>query len=341
MTLRHGTVGLLGLLVALAGCAGDEETSPSSDEQDLTSSKGGLGPEPTGEAARYPIVLAHGFDGSPTNKWGFYRVAEALEADGHRVYVATVPPYNSVADRAAYLADHVDAALDDGHERVHLVAHSMGGLDSRYVISTLGYGEVVASLSTISTPHRGSYVGDVVVSVIGGEASEGELLNGLASAWGLTFNELAENSDVHAALYDISEAAAPQFNENNPDDPRVHYQSWAGVSSVAGIKNPIDRPTCEENILGDYRRADVMDASLVPMASFTAHGFELRPNDGMVTVESAKWGHFRGCIPADHLDEVGQPKHDGPDSWTQFDHVRFYRNLAFDLTELEYELAGD
>jgi triacylglycerol lipase len=40
---------------------------------------------------------------------------------------------------------------------------------------------------------------------------------------------------------------------------------------------------------------------------------------------------FRGCIPADHLDEVGQPRRDVPDVRTGFDHLRFYRNVAYEL----------
>ena len=52
----------------------------------------------------------------------------------------------------------------------------------------------------------------------------------------------------------------------------------------------------------------------------------------MVTVESAKWGVFRGCIPADHMDEVGQRiGSDAPARWSRFDHIRFYRRIAFGL----------
>lgn len=78
-----------------------------------------------------------------------------------------------------------------------------------------------------------------------------------------------------------------------------------------------------------------MNVTLVPMAGPVAHGWNLYPNDGMVRVESAKWGRFRGCIPADHLDEVGHKKN-GPDARTGFDHVRFYRNVAFELSDLGY-----
>ena len=44
-------------------------------------------------------------------------------------------------------------------------------------------------------------------------------------------------------------------------------------------------------------------------------------SDGMVPVESAKWGDYRGTIPADHMDEVGQIA----DFFNlSFDHKDFY-----------------
>lgn len=53
-------------------------------------------------------------------------------------------------------------------------------------------------------------------------------------------------------------------------------------------------------------------------------------------MQSAKLGLFRGCIPADHLDEVGQVNDMGVNANTGFDHIRFYRNVAFELAELGY-----
>jgi triacylglycerol lipase len=318
--------------VLLAGCASpDDAASDSLDETEQV----GLGPEPSGQPTRLPIILAHGFDASPTNRWGFNGVAEALRADGHTVYVATVPPYDSPEVRAAYLAKYVDQAIADGAEGVNIIAHSMGGLDSRYLISSMGYGKYVWSLTTISTPHQGSGVADAVLSVLDGLHADDDLIDALASLWGRTYSDVADDSHVRAALEGISEKQAAAFNETNPDDPQVFYQSWAGVSSVAGIKNPQDRSACENLILGDYQHADAMNASLVPMAGFVAHGWHLYPNDGMVRVESAKWGTFRGCIPTDHLDEVGY-QHDGPDERTRFDHLRFYRNLAYELAAFGY-----
>jgi triacylglycerol lipase len=61
------------------------------------------------------------------------------------------------------------------------------------------------------------------------------------------------------------------------------------------------------------------------------HPSDALPNDGVSTVESAKWGEFRGCYPADHLDQVGQIKDSGIDKSTGFDFLNFYRMVAFDL----------
>lgn len=320
------------LPVALAACAADPP--PAAQEEDFTlPATAPLGADPKGKAAQYPVVLAHGFDGSPTNRWGWYKVADTLRADGHKVHVAQVPPYDSVEVRAAALAKHIDQALSEtGAKKVNLLAHSMGGLDSRYVVAKLGYGDRVASVTTISTPHRGSPVADLALKILPGasDSAANDMLNHLASCWGLTYSAVAGDSHVRAAMAAISQSAAPAFNSAVANDGRVYYQSWAGVSSVAGIKNSKDVGACG-SALGDFKRADFMDATLVGGASVVAGGLNLTPNDGMVTVDSAKWGTFRGCIPADHLDEVGQIKHDGRDKWTGLDHLRFYRTVAFEL----------
>ncbi len=70
----------------------------------------------------------------------------------------------------------------------------------------------------------------------------------------------------------------------------------------------------------------VMHVALKPIAFVVAHATALIPNDGLVQVDSAKWGEFRGCIPADHADEVGA----FPNG--KFRHVDFLRRRAFELS---------
>ena len=290
-----------------------------------------LGPTPRGEQARYPIVLAHGFNAGRTGDWSFNRVDTTLAADGHEVYLSEVPAFGSAEARARVLAAQIDDVLaQTGAAKVNLIAHSMGGLDARYLISALGYGDRVASLTTISSPHRGSAVADVALKLIPGE-SPADIIDGLATIWSRSFNEVEADADVRAALVSLSTPELEAFNKAHQDDARVYYQSWAGVSSVFGLSNPKDLEACEGKLLWHEGQADVMNAQLVPMAAVLARGLSFTPNDGMATVASAKWGEFQGCIPADHFDEVGQIGHDGPDPNTGFDHLRFYRNIAYGL----------
>jgi triacylglycerol lipase len=336
MLKHHFSTLLFGLALCAAGCgAPDESALAETDEQiELFAAPALLSP-PSGRATRHPIVLTHGFDASPTNRWGFNGVSQALRQDGHTVIVATVPPYDSPAVRAMHLARYVDQALATGRTgKVNILAHSMGGLDSRELISVLGYGDRVASLTTISSPHRGTRVADVALRLMPGSADDA--INALASAWGRTYSTVAQDSHLRDAMSALAESNAARFNAAHPNDTRVYYQSWAGVSSFGGIPGPFDESACEGRLLRTGRRADTMDATLVPMAALTAHGAELLPNDGMATVASAKWGNFRGCIPADHLDEVGQVADRGQDRRTGFDHLRFYRTVAFDLAARGY-----
>src|SRR5260370_3628695 len=77
-----------------------------------------------------------------------------------------VPPVGDVPTRASALAHQINDSFPQGP--IHIVAHSMGGLDARFVLSNnvLGLANQgrVVSLSTVSTPHRVSAIADLIVS---------------------------------------------------------------------------------------------------------------------------------------------------------------------------------
>lgn len=354
------SLGALSLLplAALAACTADapaEDGDGCASEEACTSAASALG---AGEipftvtrvqATRYPVVLHHGFNASRTNSWSFNHVKETLEADGHAVTVTEVEPFAGVATRAKRLATYVDQAIASACAarggspgecartmKVNLVAHSMGGLDARYLAATMGYAPKIASITTISTPHRGSGIADVGLGLLPDEGKMADVVDQLAACFGRTFTaeELTKETDVHAALEALASASAPAFQRANPDQPGVYYQSWAGVSrAVGGWRTEAGRAevlaACDGVYRGDVGRADFMAARLVPGSFAVGRGGA--PHDGMVTVESAKWGNFRGCFPGDHLDEVGQPGKSGPNGYTGFDHLAFFRVLATDL----------
>lgn len=349
------------LPVLLAGCASASEDDACTDEascaanDNVTQAKAPFALA-TPKRAKYPIVLHHGFNASTTNSWSYYQVKQTLERDGQFVVLTEVEPFAGVPKRAKSLAKQIDDARQAfcaakrpgdaaclGETKVNLVAHSMGGLDSRYLISVLGYGDRVASLTTISSPHRGTAVADYALKILpDSESHAGTALNSLMKAFGKTFTQedLAEGSDVRAAMTSLSEANAASFARATPNDARVYYQSWAGVSRGIGGPRSEDAQkrvlaACNGVYFGNVARADFMDASLSGGSALVGRFGDV-VQDGMVTVASAKWGTFRGCYPADHLDEVGQKKKDEADAYTLFDHRIFFRNLATDLAKRGY-----
>lgn len=164
-----------------------------------------------------PIVLVHGLLGFNVLRVGplevvnyFPGIAEALREAGNRVVAAQLSPTDGIARRAADLRDFLRRELPG--ERVHIIAHSMGGLDSRYMTSCLGMEDKVLSLTTVGTPHRGSPFAD----------------------WGVRRLErivrpVFDYFDVPAqAFYDLTTDGCRAFNDQVRDVPSVRYFSVAG-----------------------------------------------------------------------------------------------------------------
>jgi len=92
----------------------------------------------------------------------FRGVGPRLEKEGWRVVQARVPPLGPIEARARELAACIRAVEA---RKVHVLAHSMGGLDARYAIARLGLAGKVASLVTVGTPHRGTPVADLTAPI--------------------------------------------------------------------------------------------------------------------------------------------------------------------------------
>ena len=61
------------------------------------------------------------------------------------------------------------------YDKLNVVAHSMGGLDMRYAIAHLDIAEKIESLTTVATPHHGTYLADLVLKtpeILAGPISE-------------------------------------------------------------------------------------------------------------------------------------------------------------------------
>jgi triacylglycerol lipase len=164
-----------------------------------------------------PIVLVHGLFGFDRLQVAgrvlldyFPGIPELLRSAGNRVIVARVSPTSGIAERAAQLKALIER--ESPHEPVHVIGHSMGGLDSRYMISRLDMGRRVLSLTTLGTPHRGSSFADW------GMKRFRSLMCPLFEYFGLSSK----------AFLDLTVANCQRFNAEVPDDPNVRYFSVAG-----------------------------------------------------------------------------------------------------------------
>src|SRR5207247_792188 len=98
------------------------------------------------------------------------------------------------------------------NEPVHLIGHSLGGLDSRYLISCLGMAPRVLTLTTVGTPHRGSPFADW------GVRRFAPLLRPVLDYFRVPCE----------AVFDLTVANSRRFNAAVPDVPGVRYFSVAG-----------------------------------------------------------------------------------------------------------------
>jgi triacylglycerol lipase len=218
----------------------------------------------------HPIVLVHGVVGYGRMHVGgstfmcyWTNIPEAIAAAGNRVFVPRLPPTAGIAVRAAALKSFIDRELPA--EPVHLIAHSMGGLDSRYMIAHLGMAERVLSLTTLGTPHRGTAFAD----------------------WGIrrleclvkpVFDLLGLSRE---AFHDLTTTACRQFNTKTPDAANVRYFSVAGQFSLAWT---LPEWQLSHRIIEKYEG----------------------PNDGLVSVASARWGEAFEVWDGDHASLVNR-----------------------------------
>lgn len=264
-------------------------------------------PQPPLIQTRHPLVLMHGFGALAAVRRGgqLHGTALALRQHGVLAYAPNVAPYNPVAVRAAQWEVHLNRILDETKaDRLNLVAHSMGGLDARYLIRERGLHDRIATLTTISTPHHGTPLCAFLAARP--ERLRGwieRLLNGLGAA------SMAEvEADARQALAEMLPAyTCETFNPSVPDHPSVRYYSFAGRA-------------------GKGTDVTINPFLLLPnRIVYRAEG----ENDGYVSVESARWGTFLGTIDADHTLQIGLRVPPAP----AFDTAGFYAGIARRLAD--------
>lgn len=239
------------------------------------------------------IVLAHGILGF--SKFGGISYFNGIEnhlkkQHNAKVLAPAVNPTASIKDRGEELKQEILKALKNNtlnpRNKTHIIAHSMGGLDSRYILSPQNSNNIaglISSLTTIGTPHNGSPLADKLFPLLDGKSISpaASLIERLAIK--ILFG-LGISPD---GLHDLTTTAMHNFNQVYNDNPDISYFCVAGT----GRNN------------GEKKTTSLFFEQLHKLIK----GISGEENDGAVTKSSA---YARGEIigdewPADHMDEVG------------------------------------
>ena len=210
---------------------------------------------------QYPIVLSHGIAPFGRPETYFKGIAVHLRALGYDAYHTKVSFARSLKERATDLAMEIRRILfASDSERVHIVAHSMGGLDARYAIAQLGMDKHVASLTTIGTPHAGTpfadwgvaHKGDRIISALRSLMHfEGffDLTTDACRKLNLELEPIESGNPVHYIAYSSHEERRKVFaplrfswelinQQEGPNDGLVPVSSQRWKSFLAGDKSP-------------------------------------------------------------------------------------------------------
>ena len=162
------------------------------------------------------------------NYWG--RIPGELEKNGAVCYYGNHNSAAAVKDSAVELRERIREIVEKtGCERVNIIAHSKGGLDSRCAISLEGMGPYVASLTTINTPHRGCEFADFLLSKI--PKAQQQMVARTYNAAAAKLGDV--DPDFLAAVYDLTHAKCMERNEQVQDSPLVYYQSFGSKLTKA------------------------------------------------------------------------------------------------------------
>lgn len=234
------------------------------------------------EPLKYPVLLVHGMgfrDSKYINYWG--RIPAKLEENGCKIFYGNQDSNGTVESNGAFLAEKMREILEEtGAAKLNVIAHSKGGLDIRYAISSLKMSRYIASLTTISTPHNGSLTVDKLLKL---PKFMVKFVAGCCDVWLRICGD--KNPNTYEVFKTFTTAAAEDFNRSNPDEPEVYYQSYAFIM---------------KHVWSD----------LFMLVPGTVVKFLEGPNDGLLAPRAVMWANFRGIVTSSsgrgisHCDEV-------------------------------------
>lgn len=253
---------------------------------------------------KHPIMLVPGifaFDTIATVDY-WYQIPSAIESRGGEAYVAKINAFDSSVQRGERLIEQLEdikAASNGRIQKFNLVAHSQGGMTSRYVMNVRP--DLVASVTTMATPHTGSPLADLVTGI----APEGSLAgigfeafaNAVGDLVNLMSNNKKDKSDIYGMLGEFNAQGSAQFNAAFPAGlPSTHCGSGPSQVTIGGHNIRLYSWSGTGHLTGGV---DISD----PLFAITSLAFGSEANDGVTGRCSSHFGKvIRDNYFMNHLD---------------------------------------
>ena len=216
-------------------------------------------------ATQYPLILVHGIVLKDIKFFkAFGNIEALLSASGYTVSTAPTDGFGRIETNAEQLRDHVEKVLaETGADKVNLIVHSKGGLDSRYMINRLGMADKVASVTFLCTPHKGSRVATMLWGL---PRPIKHLIAFWLNLWYRIFGD--RHPDVLTVCDQLRHA--PDGALEHTENDGIFMQSYTTVLQKSR----------DDFVMG------------IPLRF--SRRLENDESDGLVSVESAKFGEYRG-----------------------------------------------
>lgn len=220
----------------------------------------------------HPIVLVHGI--MLKDFWrfkAFGKIEKQLNKAGYRAFTADHDGLGTTENNAVQIKAFIERKLEETHsEKVHIIAHSKGGLDALYMIDRLGMADKVSSITFICTPHKGS--------VIASKLYDLPKIIRAPMAWWCN------------VVYRI-------FGDKHPDALKVCEALRRNPHFIVSIENEETQNVFMQSFSSTLKHSK--DDFVMGIPLFFSRRLEKCDSDGMVSLDSSQFGEYRG----DCLDE--------------------------------------
>lgn len=239
-------------------------------------------PEPESVTLKHPVLLCHGYGAiaSLVKPSPLYDVAILLRTHNVTAFAPNIVPYAKIETRAAGWVQLIKQLThSSNYNKVNIIAHSMGGLDIRYALSKLDISDRVASVTTVSTPHRGTSLAELTLKTP--ETIRDKLADFLD--WmGDNMYPQTKSDSVGSVEQLTRKYITEVFNPSVPNVSGIPYYSY-----TSAVGKETDQPI---KVITRYQNNYIYEQEGI--------------NDGMVSVESGKWGEHIKTANISHLEQM-------------------------------------